>query len=142
VGLPIWLTTGNPLLEYNLLVLLSYVAGGAGAVAYAREIRVWRAGARRARLALCGAGGRARLGPRVRIHAVSLPFPALAPGAVHAVRAAGAPRVAPLRPHAHARVVARVGGALDPPRAHGPVSHALFRGRHGRADALRVRDGP
>src|SRR6185295_1131883 len=45
VGLPVWLATRNPLLEYNLLVLLSYVAGGAAAFAYARELGVGRAGA-------------------------------------------------------------------------------------------------
>jgi len=45
VGLPIWLTTGNPLLEYNLLVLASYVLGAAAAFAYARELGTSRAGA-------------------------------------------------------------------------------------------------
>jgi hypothetical protein len=38
VGLPIWLGTGNPLLEYNLLALASYVLGAAAAFAYAREL--------------------------------------------------------------------------------------------------------
>jgi hypothetical protein len=38
VGLPIWLATGNPLLEYNLLVLASYVLGGAATFAYARAL--------------------------------------------------------------------------------------------------------
>jgi hypothetical protein len=45
VGLPVWLATGNPLLEYNLLVLLSYVLGATAAFAYARELGVGRAGA-------------------------------------------------------------------------------------------------
>ena len=38
VGLPIWWTTGNPLLEYNLLALASYVLGAAATFAYAREL--------------------------------------------------------------------------------------------------------
>src|SRR5204862_2241100 len=45
VGLPLWLATGNPLLEYNVLVLLSYVLGGAATFAYARELGAGRAGA-------------------------------------------------------------------------------------------------
>ena len=45
LGLPIWLATGNPLLEYNLLVLLSYVLGAAAAYAYARELGLGSAGA-------------------------------------------------------------------------------------------------
>ena len=45
VGLPVWLATANPLLEYNLLVLLSYVLGGTAAFAYARELGIGRAGA-------------------------------------------------------------------------------------------------
>src|SRR5262249_30397105 len=45
VGLPIWLATGNPLLEYNVLVLLSYVLGAAAAFAYARELGLGSAGA-------------------------------------------------------------------------------------------------
>jgi hypothetical protein len=35
VGMPIWLATGNPLLEYNLLALASYVAGATATWAYA-----------------------------------------------------------------------------------------------------------
>lgn len=38
VGLPIWLASENPLLEYNLLVLASYVLGGAAAFALARAL--------------------------------------------------------------------------------------------------------
>jgi hypothetical protein len=38
VGLPIWLATENPLLEYNLLVLASYVLGGAATFAYVRAL--------------------------------------------------------------------------------------------------------
>lgn len=38
VGLPVWLASGNPLLELNLLVLASYVLGGAAAYAYARAL--------------------------------------------------------------------------------------------------------
>ena len=36
-GLPVWLATGNPLLEYNLLSLASFALGGAAAFCYARE---------------------------------------------------------------------------------------------------------
>ena len=45
VGLPIWLATRNPLLEYNLLVLLSYVLGAAATFAYARELGTGRTAA-------------------------------------------------------------------------------------------------
>src|SRR5262245_22195965 len=45
VGLPVWLATGNPLLEYNLLVLLSYVLGAVATFAYARELGVGRVAA-------------------------------------------------------------------------------------------------
>ncbi len=45
VGLPIWLTTGNPLLEYNVLVLLSYVLGAAATFAYVRELGCGRSAA-------------------------------------------------------------------------------------------------
>jgi hypothetical protein len=45
VGLPIWLATKNPLLEYNLLVLLSYVLGAAATFAYARELGAGRTAA-------------------------------------------------------------------------------------------------
>jgi hypothetical protein len=37
VGLPIWLATRNPLLEYNLLSLASYALGATAMFAYARE---------------------------------------------------------------------------------------------------------
>jgi hypothetical protein len=45
VGLPIWLATGNPLLEYNVLVLLSYVLCAAAAFAYARALGLGRTAA-------------------------------------------------------------------------------------------------
>ena len=45
VGLPIWLATGNPLLEYNLLSLASYALGAAAMFAYARALGVGVAGA-------------------------------------------------------------------------------------------------
>lgn len=38
LGLPVWLTTGNPLLEFNLLSLGSYVAGATAMFAYARSV--------------------------------------------------------------------------------------------------------
>lgn len=38
LGLPIWLATRNPLLEYNLLSLASYVAGATAMFAYARIV--------------------------------------------------------------------------------------------------------
>lgn len=38
LGLPIWLTTRNPVLEYNLLSLGSYVAGATAMFAYARIV--------------------------------------------------------------------------------------------------------
>src|SRR5206468_2979581 len=37
IGLPLWLATGNPLLEYNVLVLASYALGATAAFVYARE---------------------------------------------------------------------------------------------------------
>jgi len=37
IGLPLWLATGNPLLEYNVLVLTSYALGATAAFVYARE---------------------------------------------------------------------------------------------------------
>ena len=37
IGLPLWLATGNPLLEYNALVLASYALGATAAFVYARE---------------------------------------------------------------------------------------------------------
>jgi hypothetical protein len=37
VGLPIWLASGNPVLEFNLLVLASYALGALAMFAYARE---------------------------------------------------------------------------------------------------------
>jgi len=37
VGLPVWLATGNPLLEYNVLVLLSYAAGATAMFLWARD---------------------------------------------------------------------------------------------------------
>ena len=38
LGLPLWLATENPLLEYNLLSLASYVAGGTAMFLYARTL--------------------------------------------------------------------------------------------------------
>jgi hypothetical protein len=38
VGLPIWLATGNPLLEFNLLALASYALGATAAFVYARAL--------------------------------------------------------------------------------------------------------